>query len=562
LPDILSTHHNIYFQTSFHDSKKCSGRARGELTEQKKKKKIDFVNNHHVNFVLLKMNSDCEVPKILLLPTEVLIEIFSYVQHRDNIRLICHRFYEVLCLMESYGGKIVIQDERIVNFKIKKVLKAHDIFLQLSDCYQSILNSKRNINGIKVQLSTNPSHNFLKQLEAIILKYDVDIRCLELMAPSTISAIFLPFLLKLISKIPKNNLTMLKLHQLDPILLKEFLNQQKHSLRDLQIIGSITDLSPIKSLMLSHLTLIAPKWKIHKIFESQLNLKYLKVIGDDIANIDEDAFEIISSIKTLQSLDIPLNDVDTLSKEKYFTNLLKLQNLKSFSFRCNASFIFDFCNSSNFPYLEEIDLSSPDELLLENIFDKIDENFPRLKSLSIRSPMALKYLSKVTSVFKNLKSLLIENIFYGYVGITQLNFNQNDINTNLKKLTIINHDRKVLICSNDLLKLLKLIPNLAILVLSGQIDTQKLFKSILQSCKRLKELVIKSPAYHSTTFIMHVIKEYGSRLRLVVLEDFKTAREIESLITFFEDDFAKIQKINSSLILRKLGDIELTDYIS
>jgi hypothetical protein len=314
--------------------------------------------------------------------------------------------------------------------------------------------------------------------------------------------------------------------------------------------------------MLSHLTLIAPKWKIHKIFESQLNLKYLKVIGDDIANIDEDAFEIISSIKTLQSLDIPLNDVDTLSKEKYFTNLLKLQNLKSFSFRCNASFIFDFCNSSNFPYLEEIDLSSPDELLLENIFDKIDENFPRLKSLSIRSPMALKYLSKVTSVFKNLKSLLIENIFYGYVGITQLNFNQNDINTNLKKLTIINHDRKVLICSNDLLKLLKLIPNLAILVLSGQIDTQKLFKSILQTCKRLKELVIKSPAYHSTTFIMHVIKEYGSRLRLVVLEDFKTAREIESLITFFEDDFAKIQKINSSLILRKLGDIELTDYIS
>lgn len=432
---------------------------------------------------------------------------------------------------------------------------------QLTECLSSILNSKRNINGIKVQLPTNPTHNFLKQLEAIILKYDEDIRYLELMATSNISSIFIPFLIKLVLKIPKNNLMRLKLHQLDPILLKDFIACHSHSLRELEIIGPISDLAPIKSLKLSHLTLIAPKWKIHKVFESQLDLKYLKVIGDDIANIDDDAFEIISSIKSLESLDIPLNDVDMFSTQKYFENLLKLENLKSFSFRCNSSFIYDFCNCSNFKYLEVVDLSSPDEILLENIFDKIDENFPHLKSLSIRSPMAMKYLSKVTSVFSNLKSLLIENIFYGYVGITQLSFNQNAINTKLKKLTIINHDRKVLICSNDLLKLIKLLPNISYLVLSGHIETQKLFKSILQSCNHLKELVIKSPAYHSTTFIMHVIKEYGSRLKLIVLEDFKTAREIVNLINFFEDDFAKIQKVNSSLILRKLGDIELTDYI-
>lgn len=385
---------------------------------------------------------------------------------------------------------------------------------------------------------------------------------MELVSAPNMSSMSIPFVSKLLLKFPKNNLVKLKLHQLDAVVLNELVSNHRDSLRDLQIIGPLTDLSPIKNLRLTHLTLIAPKWKIHKIFESQINLKYLKVIGDDIAKIDDDAFEVISSIKTLESLDIPLNEVDTNSKEKYFKNILKLQNLKTFSFRCNARFIREFCNSSMFQHLKELDLSSPDEILLDEIFATFNENFPRLQSLSIRSPMALNHLSKVTSTFKSLTSLLIENIFYGYVSITQLNFNHFSINSNLKKLSIINHDRKVLICSNDLIKLINFIPNLQYLVISGQIDTQKLFKSILQSCKVLKELVIKSPAYHSTTFIMHVIKDYGARLNLIVLEDFKTAREIASLITFFEDDFAKIEKINSNLILRKIGKIELTDYIS
>lgn len=65
------------------------------------------------------MNSDCEVPKILLLPAEVLIEIFSYIQHRDDVRLVCHRFNEVICLMENEGAKVVIHDERMVSLKAK-----------------------------------------------------------------------------------------------------------------------------------------------------------------------------------------------------------------------------------------------------------------------------------------------------------------------------------------------------------------------------------------------------------------------------------------------------------
>lgn len=58
------------------------------------------------------MNSD--EFKILQLPTEVIVKIFSYVQMRDAIPLVCQRFYEVLCLMERNMHQINICDERIV----------------------------------------------------------------------------------------------------------------------------------------------------------------------------------------------------------------------------------------------------------------------------------------------------------------------------------------------------------------------------------------------------------------------------------------------------------------
>lgn len=62
------------------------------------------------------MDPENELPKVLLLPAEVLIEIFSYIQHRDDIRLACHRFYEIVCLMESESGKIAVPDENMVCF--------------------------------------------------------------------------------------------------------------------------------------------------------------------------------------------------------------------------------------------------------------------------------------------------------------------------------------------------------------------------------------------------------------------------------------------------------------
>lgn len=77
----------------------------------------------------------------------------------------------------------------------------------------------------------------------------------------------------------------------------------------------------------------------------------------------------------------------------------------------------------------------------------------------------------------------------------------------------------------------------------------------------LKELVIKSPGYHPTTYLMYLIKDYGSELDLIVLQDSKTPSEIPNLKIFFEDDFSQIKKVDANLILRKRTRLELFEYI-
>lgn len=420
------------------------------------------------------------------------------------------------------------------------------------------MNSQRQINSINVHLAPNPAPKFLNQLEAVLTKFDEDIKSLNLTTSTKINSMLLPHLLQVLNKIPADSLEKLELSQLDPTILLEFLNNQGNSLKNLKVTGLIEEPNSLRNLKLFQLTLISPKCKLSKIIKSQEHLKYLKVVGDEVAVVDSQVLYEITRIKSLEVLDIPLAQTDEMSK--YFDYLEDLKNLKSFSFSSNADFIFEFCNSTRFRNLQEIDVSC-DEMLHARTFDKISECYPRLQSLSIRAPMALKYLNYIANKFMSLKSLLVENIFYTFVGINQLLLDSHAINSNLKKLTIINHDRKVLICSNDIFKLIQSVPNVSHLVLSGNIDTQKLFKNILQTCSMLKELVIKSPGYHPTTYLMYLIKDYGSELDLIVLQDSKTPSEIPNLKIFFEDDFSQIKKVDANLILRKRTSLELFEYI-
>jgi hypothetical protein len=239
-----------------------------------------------------------------------------------------------------------------------------------------------------------------------------------------------------------------------------------------------------------------------------------------------------------------------------------MTSLKNVSFQGSAGFTFEFCNSAIFLYITELDISVPNEILMENIFENITVKFPSLRSLGLRTPMALKIFKSIciTSLI-NLESLLIENIFYGFVGITILDLHDYKIiQRKVKRLILMNNDRKVIICRNDLIKLLKLFPCLECLVLSGYFDTQFYLESLLKSMKALKELVIVSSINHSTTYIMGIIKEYGIHMRMIVLENFKSGCDVENLKMFFEDQFPSIEMKNSNIVLKIHENLILKEF--
>lgn len=424
--------------------------------------------------------------------------------------------------------------------------------------FSSIISSQRILTGIKLRIGLNFSDLFWSRFEAIVLKLRHQIHSLDITfvdVPQSIPDDFR--LVNILHLLPFECPQTLRISNIDVDYLSRFISCR--DIKDLTIIGAIKNQSIFMNLNVRHLTLIAPKCSINEALSTQKNLISVKLVADESTVIDNQTLNIIQSLEKLEDIDIPLIKLDI---HKCIETFSSMRNLKTLNFQSNAEFSFEFCNSVMFTALTELDISVPNELLLDDIFENLTFNFPNLKSLGIRTPMALK-------IFKNLcihslinfESVLIENIFYGFVGITILDLHEyNLIQKKVKKLILLNHDRKVIICKNDLLRLLKLFPNLECLVLSGYFDTQNYLESLLKSMKKLKEIVIVSSVSHSTTHIMGIIKEYGHRLKLIVLENFKSACDVENLKMFFEDQFPVIEKRNSNLVLKKNGNLMLKEF--
>lgn len=54
-----------------------------------------------------------EINSILEFPTEILVKILSYIQQRCYLPLVCHRFYEIICLLERNLYKIKISESMV-----------------------------------------------------------------------------------------------------------------------------------------------------------------------------------------------------------------------------------------------------------------------------------------------------------------------------------------------------------------------------------------------------------------------------------------------------------------
>jgi hypothetical protein len=424
--------------------------------------------------------------------------------------------------------------------------------------FSSIISSQRIVTGIKLKIGLNFNDLFWSRFEAIVLKIRHQIHSLDITfidVPQSIPNDFK--LVSILHLLPFECPHTLRISNIDVSYLSRFINSR--DIKDLTIIGAIKDQSIFMNLKLRHLTLIGPKCSINEALNSQQNLINFKLVADESTVIDNQTLDIIQNMEHLEDIDIPLIKLDSIKCIQAFHSM---RNLKTLNFQSNAEFAFDFCNSVMFPSLTELDISVPNELLLDDIFENITIHFPNLRSLGIRTPMALKIFKNLCiNSLINLESILIENIFYGFVGITILDLHEyNLIQKKVKKLILLNHDRKVIICRNDLLRLLKLFPNLECIVLSGYFDTQNYLESLLKSMKKLKEIVIISSVSHSTTHIMGIIKEYGHSLRLIVLENFKSGCDVENLKMFFDDQFPVIEKRNSNLVLKKNGNLMLKEF--
>lgn len=489
------------------------------------------------------------------LPTEILFKIFRYLPSNQHLALVCHRFYQIICEIERNFHSMCIDNIMVRSLIYVGIIKIKlmQFHLQLldSNVYSSIINSARIIDTIKIITRGSTSSNFWENLKSIILKYRHNLKNLDINVTETSN------LLNILYLLPQDCPEQLSLANVDASQFKRFLSQ--HKVKKLSIIGAVTDSSILENVELTYLKLTAPKNNINEIIRSQkLNLKCLKIVGDDVSKIDY----TLLNLPNINSLDIPILEITSLTTSECVEKLNNLEKLTSLSFQSKSNFTHDFCNSLKFPMLKELDVSILNELINDDAFNNLSQNFPNLNSFSVRTAMALKFFRHFCLNLKmQLESLLIENIFYGYVGITILpSMTFVSQNLYLKKLILLNKDQKVIICKNDLVKCLKIFSNLEFLVISGNFDTQDSLETVLKSLLKLRELVIVANQFYSTTYVMSIVKELGKKLRLIVFEKFNFKCEVESLKTFFGDQFQIVVKKNSNLILKKSGFVTLREY--
>ena len=328
------------------------------------------------------------------------------------------------------------------------------------------------------------------------------------------------------------------------------------SLKNLAIKGPVQP-NLFRNLDLASLKLVGPKSNnLKEIIASQPNLKSFQLTIDAETTYDERVFEEICSLPMVEKLDIPFGSnmmAVTMSR------LNNLSNLQKLSINCTL-LSFAFLASNNSLSLTDLDVSIvevvPRELILQ-----MRTNYPNLKSLKFKSPLAANYLSDFGEHFKKLESLCVETEESYFVNSVQIHV-INGVRENLRHLAVINHDRKVVLYSNDLTRFIKNFSNLKSLVLIKILEIRlKDLKTILTSAPLLEEIVIQSQYFTSTTTVMNSLKKFGSHLKLVKLENFKCDCDVNSLKIFFGEIFPVIEKKDGSLILRDHGKFHLKKFL-
>lgn len=420
--------------------------------------------------------------------------------------------------------------------------------------FHSIMRSRREFNSMKINVTTKMTPLCWQRFEMIVEEISLENLAVDICDPRQTACYALT---KVLMKLPVNSLKQLSLSNVIWEHFHQFLIRQK-SITNLSITGAIGEVEFIKSLSLTHLILIGPKsGKIASIIEKQNNLISLKLVIDKESDYNNQVFTKIVGLSKLECLDIPLNlDIS----QETIHQLSKLKSLKTLNVSCFRG-SFDEIIRTSLPSLKELDLIlvQPGD---KSSIDLLAHSAPNLQSIKLRGPLIVNFLSAIAMHYAKLESLWIENVESYYVNIVNLRATEK-FNLKLKHLFIINHDRKVVLCANDLIRFIKTFPMLETLVITkySEIHLSNV-EVLLKHLPNLREIIIDSKSIDSTTNIMNVIRNHGEKLNFVKLENFRLQTDIESLKVFFDGKFTVVEKCEANLMMRNDEKLYLCNVMS
>lgn len=406
------------------------------------------------------------------------------------------------------------------------------------------MNTRREFNAMSINVTTRMTQLCWERLRKIVSRFQLESLTIACGDPRNEAHVHLD---EILVKLPANTLKELSLMNVNVDHIQQFLTRQS-SLKKLSVTGAVGDPDFISRLELSHLKLIGPKSKVlADIIERQPRLTSLKLTTDDESEYNDAVFAEIVKLGQLETLDIPFNA--NLSP-RTIANLGRLKKLKKLSVSC-SQLGFLYLTLTSIPSLKELDVTL-DEPVPNDAIKSLAGNIPNLTVIKFRGPLVANFLSDFVSRYPHLHSLWIENKESYFVNV--VNFQAAAaLHVKLKHLFVVNHDRKVVICANDLIRFIKMFPQLDTLVVTKFIPIQlNNVQVILKHLPGLREIIIDSKNFDSTTKIMSTISEEGRSLKFVMLENFKLQSNADSLKVFFDGKFPVVEKKDGNLILRSM----------
>lgn len=406
------------------------------------------------------------------------------------------------------------------------------------------MNTRREFNAMSINVTTRMTQLCWERLRKIVSRFQLESLTIACGDPRNEAHVHL---VEILVKLPANTLKELSLMNVNVDHIQQFLTRQS-SLKKLSVTGAVGDPDFISRLELSHLKLIGPKSKVlADIIERQPRLTSLKLTTDDESEYNDAVFAEIVKLGQLETLDIPFNA--NLSP-RTIANLGRLRKLKKLSVSC-SQLGFLYLTLTSIPSLKELDVTL-DEPVPNDAIKSLAGNIPNLTIIKFRGPLVANFLSDFVSRYPHLHSLWIENKESYFVNV--VNFQAAAaLHVKLKHLFVVNHDRKVVICANDLIRFIKMFPQLDTLVVTKFIPIQlNNVQVILKHLPGLREIIIDSKNFDSTTKIMSTISEEGRSLKFVMLENFKLQSNADSLKVFFDGKFPVVEKKDGNLILRSM----------